>query len=173
MLNKISFIVFDVDGVLTNDKYLYTDESGSGRIFSVKDGYGVKLFKYFGIKIVALSGEESKTTLSRLKKIKFDHIFLGIQNKLEFLTGFLKENKTTTSDIIYVGNDLNDINIGIKALEFYCPEDSHFLVKKYAKVLNIKGGEGVIRFLAEKKIKENLGEQKLIETYKTIFNLNV
>lgn len=142
-------IVTDVDGCLTDDCFYYLENGDTAMKFNVKDGYGVKLLNHIGIEIWALSGEKSEAVFRRLRKLGFNEIFLGIDFKLKFLEKVLETKNLEWDDIYYLGNDLNDMLVGLKCGKFWCPNDAHELIKSNAIVLSKKGGEGVLREMVE------------------------
>jgi YrbI family 3-deoxy-D-manno-octulosonate 8-phosphate phosphatase len=158
-------IVTDVDGCLTDDCFYYLENGDTARKFNVKDGYGVKLLGHIGIEIWALSGEASEAVIRRLRKLGFDEIFLGIDVKLIFLEKVLEKRKLEWNDIYYLGNDFNDIAVGLKCGGFWCPNDAHEIIKTSATVLSKNGGEGVLREMVE----SILGEEEVESMYRELY----
>lgn len=62
------------------------------------------------------------------------------------------------SKSIYIGNDVNDLS-SIKLCNYsFCPKDSNKIIKRNSKVImNVKGGEGVIRYLVDNYFNDGIG----------------
>ena len=72
------------------------------------------------------------------------------------LIQYCEKQSVSLEDVIYVGNDVNDIDT-MKIVGYaVCPKDAHPQIKKIANhVLNSNGGYGVIRELTDKVINPN------------------
>tara|TARA_B100001093_G_scaffold273306_1_gene261221 strand:+ start:691 stop:1044 length:354 start_codon:yes stop_codon:yes gene_type:complete len=108
----------------------------------------------------------------RAEKLGINCIF-GVQNKLKYVRDFF--NKTNVyqniksndkfDGCIFLGNDLNDYPLMLKAGISVAPSDAHPAIIKIADfVLDVKGGNGFVRLFVEKLIsidcmnKEELNE---------------
>ncbi len=149
-LSLIKLIVLDVDGVLT-DGNLYIDSKGNEtKKFNVKDGLGIKLLQEANIIIALISGGKSDSTLHRIKKLEIKHYFFEVKNKLEILVNLKKELNLRDSEVLYVGDDLNDLVIKKSVGIFAAPKDAVKPVKDSANIiLSSIGGEGAIREIAD------------------------
>jgi 3-deoxy-D-manno-octulosonate 8-phosphate phosphatase (KDO 8-P phosphatase) len=157
--SKIHTIVFDFDGVFTDNK-VYIHENGNEAVMCDRsDGYAFDLLRaYFkknnlDINMFILSKEPNSVVLSRAKKLKLN-CFNSVNNKLSFMDKYFKEfipdNINPYNGLIYLGNDLNDLIIMEKATYSIAPSDAHPLVIKTAYcTLPQKGGFGFIRAFVE------------------------
>lgn len=151
----------DFDGVHT-DGYVYVSQEGIEMVrCSRKDGLGLNLLAQNGIKLVVLSKETNPVVKMRCKKLQIECIF-GIHNaqgKKELLQNFLLQKKFNPDEMVFIGDDLNDM----EAIQFagvgVTVADGHKSIKKIADLtLSSKGGEHALRELSElileaKKIK--------------------
>lgn len=141
--------VFDFDGVMTDNRVL-VDEDGKESVFvSRADGMGINMLKEQGIECMILSTEKNPVVSRRAEKLKIE-VIQGSDDKLHTLQKYVKERGIELRDILYVGNDINDLEVmqavGITAV----PADAYDVVKKKADiVLRANGGYGVVRELAE------------------------
>lgn len=146
---KIEAIVFDFDGVFTDNKVIVFEDGKEAVICSRGDGMGIEQLKKQGIPIWVLSKEKNPVLLARCKKLGIACEY-GIENKLQRLEEQIAERKLNMENIIYVGNDINDIEC---LSEVGCPivvQDAHLEAKKHAKIiLQNKGGDGAIRELTD------------------------
>jgi 3-deoxy-D-manno-octulosonate 8-phosphate phosphatase (KDO 8-P phosphatase) len=156
----MKLIVFDVDGVLTNNTYYYDKEGDSGRAFHLHDGYGFRLLRAIGFDIVVISGDKHVASISRISRFPYVKGYWGVVNKRDIFNE-LTANKDYSSTI-FIGNDPNDLILGKEVNRFYCPKDAHWLIKKYAVTLNVNGGNGVALEVAETLFLEE-GDPKALE----------
>ena len=87
-LNKIQFLILDVDGVLTDGGLWYTNNGEILKRFDVKDGLGINLIKELGIEIVLISGGESASTKVRASQLDIENCFFGVKDKYQKLKDF-------------------------------------------------------------------------------------
>lgn len=145
-------VVFDFDGVFTNGKVSFTDKGTIIKQYNVKDGMGIKSLKENGIEVVVMSGfKENNSQREIMKHLKIDTYFTNVSNKLDKLNALAQNLNINLSDIVYMGDDINDIDI-MKAVGFSaCPNDAHSLCKEHASYISLKdGGDGCVRDLCDK-----------------------
>jgi 3-deoxy-D-manno-octulosonate 8-phosphate phosphatase (KDO 8-P phosphatase) len=145
-LQRIRALVLDVDGVLT-DGGMYYGPGGEGlKRFNVKDGMGLRLVLEEGIAVALISGEDSEILRRRAEKLKIVDVYVGVEDKLKTLEGFLATRKIPLSDAAYVGDDVNDLppmgKVGLPiAVADAVPE-----VRKAAKwITSRRGGDAAVR----------------------------
>lgn len=143
----MKLIIFDIDGVLTDNTYFYNKDGDSGRRFHIHDGYGFKLLKAIGFDVVVVSGDNHEATISRISKFPYVKGYWGVVNKLDVFNEICTNNNYSFT--IFVGNDPNDLKLGKEVNRFYCPKDAHWLIKKQAVILKLNGGKGVALEVAE------------------------
>tara|TARA_B100001057_G_C22648911_1_gene871298 strand:- start:425 stop:907 length:483 start_codon:yes stop_codon:yes gene_type:complete len=145
LFKKIKLFAYDFDGVMTDNR-VYLSEKGIETVkLNRADGLAIIELTKRGYKQIIISTETNKVVKMRAKKLKIE-AFIGVKNKEDYLKKYCKKNKIKLSEVCFVGNDVNDIG-AIKVSQFsFCPKDSHLSVKKICnKVININGGDGVIR----------------------------
>lgn len=145
----IDLIVFDFDGVFTDNKVLTTEDGKEIVACNRSDGIGINMIRKSNIPMFVLSTETNPVVASRMKKLGLPFV-QGVVDKLKYLTEFVRKEKYDLNNIIYVGNDVNDIE-AMKIVGYpIAPGDAHEEVKVIAKlILDSSGGDGVVRELAE------------------------
>lgn len=148
--NKIKLILSDVDGVLTDGGLYYTQEGLVMKKFNVKDGMGVRILQAAGIKSGIISTDTSQLMVTRAERLNMDYCFVGIRDKKSKAEEICKEEGIELENVIFIGDDINDIevmkSVGIGA----CPNDAASDVLSVADYICKKdGGDGVFRELAE------------------------
>ena len=153
-MKNIKLIVYDFDGVMTDNKvYIYQDGSEMVQV-NRGDGLGVSEIKKLGMKQIILSTEKNPVVSARAKKLKIDCL-QGVDNKKNVLIDYCSQNKIQIENVAFVGNDINDK----EAMEIvgtrFSPSDAHENIKNISDhVFETKGGEGVIRELLDLLIKQ-------------------
>jgi YrbI family 3-deoxy-D-manno-octulosonate 8-phosphate phosphatase len=152
----IKMLVMDVDGVLTKGDITYTENGDEIKSFNIKDGYAIKQLKKTHHYVVGIISHSVHVNILAKRKKALDLDFAEVNNvpKEETLKGRCKEYGIDPKEVLYIGDDLNDIEVmklcGIVA----CPADAVEEVKKMAHiVLRRKGGEGCLRELIDEYLK--------------------
>jgi len=138
-------IVFDFDGVFTDNRVLVFQDGSEAVFCSRSDGIGLERMKRLGIKLLVLSSEVNPVVGERCKKLGLDCI-QGCKDKPGKLKAEAKKMNIELSEIAYLGNDINDIDC-LKMIGFpACVKDSHPKVLKFAKYVTLlPGGYGAVR----------------------------
>tara|TARA_B100000242_G_C43045242_1_gene487839 strand:+ start:1568 stop:2749 length:1182 start_codon:yes stop_codon:yes gene_type:complete len=146
---KIELIVFDFDGVFTND-YLIMDENGKESVvLSRKDGMGIKRLKKEGFKILILSSEKNDVVKKRAEKLGVE-VQYNESNKLLFLKNYISQNKINKSNVMFVGNDINDEEcMGFVGIPIAVSDAIPKVREKASIILMNKGGKEVIREVSD------------------------
>ena len=140
-------MIMDVDGTLTDGKIHIGENGEVFKSFNVKDGYGiVKILPMLNIKPCILTGRLSKIVLRRANELNISLVFQNISDKKSQIDKICRDMKIDLKDVIYIGDDLNDIEAlklcGFKA----CPNDACDEVKSVCDyVSTYNGGDGAVR----------------------------
>lgn len=148
-LKSIKAIVFDFDGVMTDDQ-VYITETGEEMVMASRsDGMGISALKNAGLKLLILSKERNPVVARRAEKLQIE-VIQACDNKLEALTEWLSKNNLPLSQCAYVGNDINDLQC-MKAVKLaIAPIDAHPQATQAAHWrLTRAGGKGAIRELSD------------------------
>jgi len=145
MKNQIKLIIYDFDGVMTNNK-VYVDQKGNEMVqVSRADGLGISEIKKLGIEQIIISTEKNPVVTKRAEKLGIKCL-QGIDNKKSALLEYCAETKISIQNVAFVGNDINDLDAMEIVETTFCPSDSHESIKKLSSYsLQSKGGEGVVR----------------------------
>ena len=148
-LDDLDALIFDFDGVLTDNK-VHLDQNGNEWVSCNRsDGLAFIVLEKIKKPTYIISTEKNKVVAARAKKLKTPVLF-GIQNKFIDLKKLSIKKKFNLDKTLYVGNDLNDYE-ALKLCGYSaCPSDSHKKIKKISTFkLDAKGGSGVVRELLE------------------------
>ena len=148
-LLHIKAVVFDFDGVFTDNRVIVSTTGEEFVICDRGDGMGTNMLASAGIKMLILSKEKNAVVTSRGKKLNIE-VIQGCDDKLPELINWLKANSLDASVTAYIGNDINDLeclrHVGLAVI----PADAHKSVFKAAHwKLKCNGGQGAIREFAD------------------------
>ena len=145
ILKNIKLIIYDFDGVMTNNK-VYIDQNGNETVrVNRADGLGIAEIKKLGIKQIIISTETNSVVSTRASKLGIPCL-QGIENKKSALINYCQKNDFELLNVAYVGNDINDKEVMEIAGTTYCPSDAHKSIQIITDyILKTKGGDGVVR----------------------------
>lgn len=147
-LKNIKCLALDVDGVMTDGSLIYSHSGEALKVFNVKDGLGIKILLK-SVEIILLSGNPSEITQKRCEDLGVKNVYLGIVDKKAILNKFLDDNKILKNEVVYIGDDLNDLIVRDIVGVFLSPLDADYKVKINSDyIIPVRGGRGVIRFVA-------------------------
>jgi len=150
---KVSLVVFDFDGVMTDNRVL-VDQDGRESVFCDRgDGMGVGRLLAAGIPALILSKERNPVVEARARKLNIPFA-QAIDRKAEFLREWCREHGIDLGEVVYVGNDLNDLEcfevVGCAvAVADSVPE----LIARADLVLSRPGGRGAVREICDAVLK--------------------
>ncbi|HXF84729.1 MAG TPA: acylneuraminate cytidylyltransferase [Anaerolineales bacterium] len=152
----IKLIVSDFDGVITDNR-VWTDESGREAVAATRsDSMRVRDLRERGVDLVILSSEPNPVVRARAEKMGVEAIHgIDIRSKGEALRQLLAERNVDASQVIYIGNDLNDLPCFEIAGWAVAVADAYPEVLRAADyVLARPGGHGAVRELCEMVLKQ-------------------
>lgn len=144
-LREIRLVVFDFDGVFTDNRVL-VGEDGREYVFCNRaDGLGLANLRQRGIDCIVLSTETNPVVAKRCEKLRLE-CFQGCADKWETLTEILWRRKIDPAQVGFVGNDINDLACMENAGVAIGVADAAPEIKAIAHlVTSRRGGEGAVR----------------------------
>ncbi len=151
---KITTFVFDVDGVLTDGTVLVLENGLQARQMHIKDGFGLQMAVRNGFRVLIISGGNSEPVKDRLEKLGITDVHMGVENKKELLSAYVKKNNLNWEEVLYMADDLPDLASLKMAGVSSCPADAVTEIKAMAKYISpVNGGFGCVRDVIEKVLK--------------------
>ncbi len=160
---RVRLVLTDVDGCLTEAGVWVSETGEELKRFSLRDGMGVeRLRRHLGIETGFVTREVSGFAAARARKLSIAIVETGAQGKDETVRRLAAAGALETSEIAFLGDDVNDLSaLGTCGLAA-CPSDAFFLVRAAAHfVAPSPGGHGAFRDLAELVLFARLGETPL------------
>ena len=147
---RVRALVTDVDGVWT-DGGMYFDASGQAvKRFNVKDGYIVGSMGDSGVLIMWVTGDDSDITRARASKLGIDEVCSGVEDKGQCVRALLERHDLRREQVVYMGDDLNDLSGMAEAGLTVCPSDAVAEVKQAADLVTTHaGGNGAVREICD------------------------
>jgi YrbI family 3-deoxy-D-manno-octulosonate 8-phosphate phosphatase len=144
-IKKVKFIVFDFDGVFTDNRVLVLQDGTEGVLCSRADGFGLDATRKQGVELMVLSKEKNPVVGARCKKLNL-RCMQSCDHKAEALREEVKQLGLELDNVAYMGNDINDIEcLEIVGLPV-CVADSYPEVIAVSKLITRKdGGHGAVR----------------------------
>lgn len=148
-------VLFDFDGVFT-DNHVYIDQNGYESVrCSRLDGFGLASLRRAGVHIAVLTTETKPIARLRCEKLKVP-CFDSLDDKLQFATQYLPRLGYSLEKTIFVGNDINDLELLRNARIGVVPSDcyEHIKIPEFY-ITRRAGGCGCVRELCDHLLRCN------------------
>ncbi len=151
---NIKMLILDVDGTMTDGGIYVMEDGKQFKKFHARDGLGIKLAMKSGVPVGIISHSlVSEMVSSRANALHMKHFYVGQRPKLEVLNEWLEELELDYSQIAFMGDDVNDLEIMQTVGFSACPADAVDQIKQVADVILTKtGGNGAVREFIDRYI---------------------
>lgn len=106
---RITMLVLDVDGVLTDGRIAYTDQGAEFKAFHVRDGAGLRWWTQLGRRTGIITGRRSLIVERRAQELGIDAVVQGADDKKAALLQMIGERGVTLDQVGAIGDDLPDV----------------------------------------------------------------
>lgn len=145
-LAKIKMVLFDFDGVLTDNKVWVNEKGERMKCFWVPDGVGIFMAHKLGLKFGIITGNDDASTRHRAEYLRIDEVHMGVRDKGEVYEMVKSKYDLSDDEIMFLGDDLPDRPIFQRKCITVAPSDAEPVIKKLATwVARKRGGEGFVR----------------------------
>ena len=153
-LKRIKAIIFDVDGVLSAETITLAADGEPLRTVNIKDGYAIQLAVKMGLRMVILTGGKTEAVRLRYQRLGVEDIYMGCAVKVKTYEEFLRTYGLADADVMYMGDDIPDIEIMRRLGCPVCPQDACADVKDVSLYVSpCKGGHGCGRDVIEQTLR--------------------
>lgn len=153
-LKKVNTFIFDYDGVFSDGIVYLTADGEALRTANVKDGYALQLARKNNYNIAVISGGYSMSIVKRFENLKLEDIFLGVEKKIDVYNDYLKKKNVLHENVLFMGDDIPDLEIMQVAGVTTCPLDAANEIKEVAMYIShLAGGQGCVRDVIEQVLK--------------------
>ena len=163
--SQVSLLILDFDGVLTDNRVLVNEKGRETAACHRGDGWGIARVKEAGVEVLVLSTEANPLVAARCEKLQVT-CYQGLTDKGAVLRSLRAERGLPAQRVVFVGNDVNDLDCMRLAGCGVAVADAHPLVLEQADwILSKPGGHGAVRevcdlLLAAKHEQRNVNGQK-------------
>ena len=155
-LPGIKAFAFDIDGVATSGGILCTPDGDLLRTYDAKDGFAIRMAVMHGYPVAVITGGSSETIRKRMitSGVKADDVFLHCRNKMDEFGQFCVKYGLRPDEVMYVGDDVPDIEVMQACGCGVCPSDAVDEVKAIADIVSSRpGGKGCLREVIEQTLR--------------------
>jgi 3-deoxy-D-manno-octulosonate 8-phosphate phosphatase (KDO 8-P phosphatase) len=146
----VSLVSFDVDGVLTDGRIVYSERGDEIKAFHVQDGHAIKMLQGNGIGVAIITGRRSGMVTRRAAELGIQHVFQGIEDKAATLRSLIERLGIPAAAVAHVGDDLPDLPLfSLVGLAVGVPNGHPSALACTHYVTRLAGGEGVAREICE------------------------
>lgn len=148
---RIRLAIFDVDGVMTDGRIAYTDDSREIKTFHTRDGLGLKALQSNGIDVAIITARRSSIVARRAAELGIEHVIQGREDKAAALRELIAALSLSAEQCAYTGDDLVDWP-AMRQCGFKCaPADASAWIRCRADfVTESPGGHGAVREVCER-----------------------
>ncbi|MCD8079824.1 MAG: HAD-IIIA family hydrolase [Bacteroides sp.] len=153
-LSRIRALAFDVDGVLSADVIPLHPSGEPMRTVNIKDGYAIQLAVKQGLRIAIITGGRTEAVRKRFEGLGVTDLYMGSSVKIHDYRAFRDKYGLEDSEILFMGDDVPDIEVMRTCGLPCCPKDASPDVKRIAAyVSHCAGGYGCGRDVVEQVLK--------------------
>ncbi|MEC9371597.1 MAG: HAD hydrolase family protein [Pseudomonadota bacterium] len=146
---EINLLILDFDGVLTDNKVYVFEDGREAVVCHRGDGWGIRMLQSAGIEVIILSTETNAVVSARAEKLNVACI-QDCEDKASAVQSIIDARSISVGQIMYVGNDTNDIDAMKLVGHLVAPADAHPQIRAIATIVtDAFGGQGVVRELAD------------------------
>ena len=154
LLPNITTLIFDVDGVFTDNKIYLINSGEMARTSNVRDGYAVQWAVKKGLRIAIITGGRSQLVKERFELLGVKDVFIGVADKVEVFNAYCNKYSIKKNEILYMGDDIPDFELMKLVSIAACPQDAVPEIKSISNYIShLKGGDGCVRDVIEQVMK--------------------
>ncbi len=154
LLPQITTLIFDVDGVLASNLVSLFEGVEPVRTANIKDGYAMQLAVKKGLRLVIITGGKSEAVEHRYRALGIQDIYMRSSIKIVDFEKVVEKYNLTMDEIMYMGDDIPDLEIMQRVGVPCCPADASPEIKEVSVfVSNRDGGQGCARDIIEQVLK--------------------
>lgn len=150
----VALLVLDFDGVMTDNR-VWVEENGHEQIAAYRgDSMGLSRLRQTGVDAIVLSTETNPVVAARCRKLNLP-VMQGVSDKASALRAILAERQVDPAQVVYLGNDVNDLPCFPMVGCAVVTADAHHNARYQADlVLTQRGGYGAVRELCDILLRE-------------------
>lgn len=153
-LTKIKALAFDVDGVLSAETITMDANGVPLRTVNIKDGYAIQLAVKMGLHIAIITGAKVDAVRVRYQGLGVPDVHLGCSVKMPVYESFLQKYELTDEEVLYMGDDIPDLEVMHRCGCPCCPADAApEVISASIYISHLRGGYGCGRDVVEQVLR--------------------
>lgn len=153
-LTKIKALAFDVDGVLSAETITMDANGVPLRTVNIKDGYAIQLAVKMGLHIAIITGAKVDAVRVRYQGLGVPDVHLGCSVKMPVYESFLQKYGLTDEEVLYMGDDIPDLEVMRRCGCPCCPADAATeVISASIYISHLRGGYGCGRDVVEQVLR--------------------
>lgn len=165
--SRVSALLIDVDGVLTDGRIVYAEYGDELKCFDVQDGAGLIFWNRVGLKSAIITSRKSRLVKRRANELHVDFLSQGCLLKLPAYEQLLKRFRVSDEQVCAVGDDLMELPllrrvglaVAVQNAVAEVKEVSHYITRR-------AGGRGAVREVIELILKAKGLWDHLLQRYR-------
>jgi len=159
--SEVKMLLTDCDGCLTDGGMYYSENGDELKKFNTRDGMAFSILRERGILTGIITSENVNLNRRRAEKLKLDFYIPDCKDKAKAVEKLCHKNNIDLKNIVYIGDDINDVEL-LSRVGFACtPADACEEAKKVADyITDAKGGYGVIREVVDRFFPYVIGDSR-------------
>ena len=109
--SKITTLIFDIDGTLTDGKLTFTPDGNVLKSFNINDMHWMKLALRAGLKVGIIAGRDDFANRQLIEELNLSFAELNAKNKLDGWEKILSEQHLSAQECLYMGDDVVDMPV--------------------------------------------------------------
>ncbi len=104
----LKMLIFDVDGVMTDNRMIFLKDNQEAKAFSAADGFAIKTSSERYLKFGVITARGSEVTVKRCTELGVGDVIVA-WDKIKALRELASKHNLNLNQIGYVGNDIPDL----------------------------------------------------------------
>ena len=151
LLPTIKLLAFDMDGVFTNGSMMMIPGEEPVRSFFARDGFAIREAVAAGFQVAIITRGKSEEVKRRMTALGVQDVVLAAFEKWDALETICFSYDIKPEEVLYMGDDVPDIEVLERVGVPTCPADAAFDVQKICTYISpLEGGRGCVRDVVEK-----------------------
>ena len=139
-------MLLDVDGVLTDGRFVLLSDGRDGRQFHVRDGHGIRMAQRCGVGFGILSGRRSEAVVLRARELGIEEVHQGEVDKMARYREITSRLGLPDEAVCFIGDDVVDVAVMRRVGFAVAPADAEDEARRAAHwVTSRAGGHGAVR----------------------------
>lgn len=164
--SRVTVLLLDVDGVLTDGRIVYAEHGDELKCFDVQDGAGLVFWHRVGLKSAIITSRKSRMVKRRATELRVNFLAQGRLLKLPAYEQLLKKLGVSDEQVCAVGDDLMELPmlrrvgfaVAVRNAVDEVKQVSHYVTQRF-------GGKGAVREVIDLLLKANGLWDQVLQRY--------